>query len=276
MLTSASHRGFTLVEMILAAVITVTTVGAVFHALFLMQRAARRQGEQLRVQSGARGALLAVLSELRELSTAETGTAAENDILGLAAHGITYRAMRGSGFTCQPSSVNQLLISQSSFSGFRDPQPGRDSILLYLDSVALGKPGWVPAGLAAVSTGGRCPDNLPAFTLTVAPVALLAGRPAGIPVRTYELMELRSYPSEGRYWLGARSISAGEAIQPLFGPLTDAAGFELSYRSRTGAPTIEPRAVGSIGVTLRGRSELSADAEEQLTAEVALRNAAQQ
>lgn len=276
MLTSASHRGFTLVEMILATVITVITIGAVFHALFLTQRGARRQGEQLRVQSGARAALLAVLSELRELSTLESGAAAENDLLSVAAHGLTYRAMRGSGLTCQPSSANQLRISQSTFSGFRDPQPGRDSILLYLDSVAVGKPGWVPAGLAAVSTASRCPDNLPAITLTVAPVAALAGKPAGIPVRTYELMELRSYSSEGHFWLGARSISAGEAIQPLFGPLTDAAGFELTYLSKAGTPTTNPSAVRSIGVTLRATSELSAEAEEQLTAEVALRNAAEQ
>ena len=62
-------------------------------------------------------------------------------------------------------------------------------------------------------------------------------------------MQLKLYSSGGRHWLGARSLSAGETIQPVLGPLT-ATGLALTYLDSTGAPTSDPRRVRSIAVTL--------------------------
>jgi prepilin-type N-terminal cleavage/methylation domain-containing protein len=273
MLTDVTRRGFTLVEVLLATVITVITTGALFQSLLITQRVARSQGNQLRVQASVRGAMLAVLGELRELSTVEAGSGTQNDVQSISPTGIVYRAMRGTGFTCQSSGSNQLRIQRSTFSGFRDPQPRRDSLLVYLDAPGPEDPAWIPLAIAAVSSGGSCAGGVPAITLTVSPLAALDGQRAGLPVRTFEPMELRAYQAEGRHWLGARSIGSGEPIQPLFGPLSDANGFRLRYRGRTGSPTNDPRAIRSIVVTVQGKSEERPEAEEQLTAEVVLRNA---
>ena len=275
MLIGGVRRGFTLIELLLATVSTILVVGSLTQSVMATQRLVRAQGARLGVQAGVRSAMVVVLNELRELSTAEGGSASENDILSISPAGLTYRAMRGSGFTCQGSSSTQLRISQSTFSGFRDPQPGRDSVLVYLDSATAGEPGWVAVGLTAVATGTACPGSIPALTLTIPPHPALAGKPATIPVRTFEPMELRTYLSEGQFWLGARSLGTGESIQPLFGPLYDVNGFELSYRSRMGTLTSDRSAIRSIVVTLRGRSELSSEVENQLVTEVTLRNARQ-
>jgi prepilin-type N-terminal cleavage/methylation domain-containing protein len=273
MLTGRVRQGFTLIELMIAIVITVMVVGSIYRSVLVTQRASRAQGEQLALQSSVRGAVLLVLNELRDLSTAEGGTAHQNDILSMSPASISYRALRGLGFSCTSSSPNQLRISRADFSGFRDPQSGRDSLLLYTDSTGTGSESeWIPLPIISVSTTTACPGSVPGITLTTASRAWLSGMDPGIPVRVYEPMELRVYQSEGQSWLGTRSISSGEAIQPLFGPVSNQDGFRLGYLDRAGRPTATPSAVGSIAVRVHAVGQT---ADEELTAVVALRNAAQ-
>jgi hypothetical protein len=102
---------------------------------------------------------------------------------------------------------------------------------------------------------------------------VLADVPIGTPVRFYEIMQLKLYRSEGNSWLGARSVSAGEAIQPILGPLTDGDGFRLEYLDALGTTTHDVNSVQSIRITLRGISEGPVLVEEELTTLVSLRNA---
>jgi type II secretory pathway pseudopilin PulG len=265
------RQGFTLIELMIATVTMVLVLGSIYQTVLVTQRAARRQGEQLALQSSVRGAVLVVLNELRELSTTEGESRQQNDILSIGPSAIAYRAMRGTGFTCTPSTSDQLRMRRSGFSGFRDPQAGRDSLLLYADSAGSGaEPGWISLPIARVSTSTACPGSAPGITLTTSPTAWLTGKAAGLPVRIYEPMELRLYQSEGKSWLGARSIGRGEVIQPLFGPLSSQDGFRLTYRDHAGRPTATPTAVRSIAVSVHG---LTPGADEELTGAVFLRNA---
>jgi hypothetical protein len=230
------------------------------------------QAAQLGVQTNVRGAVLAVLNELRELSSIEGGGGAQNDVLSTAPDAMIYRAMRGTGFTCQPGGETDVRISRSSFSGHREPQAGRDSAWLYLVAAPETDPAWIPAAITSVSTAVPCPGVAgEGITLTVSPIAGLAGAPSGTPVRFYEIMELRLYQSEGRSWLGTRSISSGESIQPLFGPLTKPDGFRLAYRDASGGPANNPEAIKTIEVTVRGTGDGIPSFE--LIGQVALRNA---
>jgi hypothetical protein len=102
--------------------------------------------------------------------------------------------------------------------------------------------------------------------------AALVDLAVGTPVRIYEVMELKLYRSEGKSWLGARSVSAGEAIQPVVGPLADENGFRLEYLDGAGT-TSDVTSVQSIRVTLRGISEGPVQVEEALTTQISLRNA---
>jgi Prokaryotic N-terminal methylation motif len=273
MLTSRVRQGFTLIELMIATVTMVVVVAGIYRSVLVTQRVARAQGEQLALQSSVRGAMLLVLNELRELSTVQGGSGHQNDILSISPGSIAYRAMRGIGFSCTSASPDQLRISRAGFSGFRDPQPGRDSLLLYTDSAGTGSESeWIPLPITSVSTTTACPGSVPGITLTTASRSWLSGKDPGIPLRVYEPMELRVYQSEGQSWLGTRSISTGEAIQPLFGPLSNQDGFRLSYLDRAGRPTATPSAVGSIAVRVHGVGQT---ADEELTAMVALRNAVQ-
>jgi hypothetical protein len=108
------------------------------------------------------------------------------------------------------------------------------------------------------------------------------GIPVGTPVRFYEVMELKLHQADGKSWLGARSISAGEAIQPVLGPLVDGNGFQLEYLDAGGAITADRTAIKSIRITIRGISDGAVNAgvegslthvQDSLVTQVTLRNA---
>jgi hypothetical protein len=91
-------------------------------------------------------------------------------------------------------------------------------------------------------------------------------------------MELKLYESGGNAWLGARSVSTGEAIQPVAGPLTLKDGLQLSYLSASGAPTTDPANIRSVVLRIQGITEdpvFGADGtriHESLVGQVTLRN----
>jgi prepilin-type N-terminal cleavage/methylation domain-containing protein len=280
----SNRRGFTLIEIMISLTLMLIAMGAVYKLILSSQRLSRSQAERMSLQSNVRVGSLMVLSDLRELNTVLGGTAAENDILAIAPTSITYRGMRGSGYICQAPTATQVRIGRSTFSGFRDPEATRDGLYVFID----GNPdtetddAWIPVAITAVSTATACPGAIGAgITLTTANTAALVGLSTGTPVRFYEVMELKLHQADGKSWLGARSISAGQAVQPVLGPLTDDTGFLLTYLNAAGAVTTDPTAVKSIQITLRGISEGSVNAgiegsptraEEELVSQIALRN----
>jgi hypothetical protein len=279
MLTVFRRSGFSLVEVLFSLVITLVVTGAIYSLLWTTQRVTRAQTQQIALQSSVRAGFFVVLSELAELSTVAGGSPDRNDILAIAPSALTYRAQRGIGFLCQASSPTEFRFPRSSFSGRRDPQAGRDEVYVFVPGNPEAATGdsWVPLKIASVAVTAPCPGAQgPAITLT------LSGSPsselleAGTPVRITELMELRLYRAEGRSWLGARSVSSGEVIQPLLGPLSDTGGLELEYLDGTGAATTDKTGIKSVRVTLRGTGEASGTdiaAEEELITQVTLRNA---
>jgi prepilin-type N-terminal cleavage/methylation domain-containing protein len=276
-----SRRGFTLAEVMISLVLTLVVAGALYSLLVNTQRITRAQAQRLDLQSNVRAGSLVVLSELRELSAVSGGTGERNDILVAGSTALTYRAMRGIGFICDMPSPTAIRIARSSFTGYRDPQAGRDDALIFIeDSAAAGAEDiWLGTQIVSVATGVPCPGALgPGITLTVPAGASVAGLEAGTPIRIAEVMELRLYESGGRSWLGARSVSSGEAIQPLVGPLTSGNGFRLEYLDATGTPTADRTNIKSIRIALRGTTEgggagNSIPVEEELITQVALRNA---
>jgi prepilin-type N-terminal cleavage/methylation domain-containing protein len=258
-----AERGFTLVEIMLALVITLVVAGALHDVLRSTQRLSRAQMGQAALQSNLRAGAIVVANELRELGTA--------DIIRASSGAITYRAMRGVGFLCQPPTATTLMIARAGFTGQRDPQPARDSLLVFVPGDSGGS--WLEVGLAAVSTSVPCPDGSPAIGLTVPNASVMSGLEPGTPVRTTEVMELRLYQSDSKSWLGARSVTAGEAIQPLVGPLADGSGFSLEFLTGTGDATLDLGRIAGIRAKVRGGVEGSAAPEQQLSAGVTLRSA---
>lgn len=278
-----SRSGFTLAEVMIALALTLVVGATLFGLLVSTQRTTRAQAQRVELQSTLRAGSLIVLNELRELAAVPGGSAAQNDILVAGSTALVYRAMRGLGFVCVTPDAATIRIARSTFSGHRDPQAGRDEALVFI-AAAEGtgsEDSWIAARISDVATGAVCPGSAgPGITLTVpAGGGLPAVLEAGTPVRITEVMELRLYESEGRSWLGARSVSSGEAIQPLVGPLTRGSGFHLEYLDAAGMPVADRTGIKSIRIALRGAAGgggwgNGASVEEELQAQVMLRNAA--
>ena len=275
---NASRRGFTLTEVMLSLFMTLVVTGAIYSLLLSTERLTRAQGQRISLQSSVRAGSLILLHELSELGTVTGGTPAQNDIVAVGPSAITFRAMRAMGFICQTPAPAVIRVARNSFSGQRDPQAGRDEAYVFVpgNPVAATGDAWVAVKIVQVATASACPGNLPAITLMLSGSPSVEAVEVGTPVRITELMELRLYRADERSWLGARSVSSGEAIQPLIGPLADVNGFDLEYLNGIGAPTTDRTGIKSIRVRLRGMLEsgggLGSSLEEELVTQVALRN----
>jgi len=113
----------------------------------------------------------------------------------------------------------------------------------------------------------------------VPPAALPIARET--PVRAFEVMQLRLYTSGGQYWVGSRSVSAGEAqVQPALGPLASD-GLRLVFARADGATTANPAEVAFIRFTLKGLTDGAIGSTgsrlavlgDSITGDVELRNA---
>jgi prepilin-type N-terminal cleavage/methylation domain-containing protein len=262
-------RGFTLVEVVLALVLALAIGGGAYRLLLTGQRVGRAQAERLAEQENLRAGVWIVVNELRELGFDSVpaiagvgGVAPSSDILLGEAGRIRYRGMRGMGFTCAAPTPGQLLLRAATWVGLRQPAEV-DSVAVYLeaDPDSAADDGWTRARVTGVANG-TCADGTRAIALTtawessaLADVAM--GRIAvGGPVRIFETMEIQYYPQDGRMWLGMRSLSRGEVIQPLVGPLT---AFSLGYLDRNAVATPVMTDVRAIALSLRGEGGLALD-----------------
>lgn len=272
------RRGFTLVEIMVALVLMVLVAVLGLRLLLFQHWTGVAQGETAAVQAALRAGSLFLATELRELG----GSPGDPDILVFAPESLTYRAMRGTGVTCAlaPSSI---LVDAVSFSGYRSVQTPRDSALLHfegrMDTGADDRWIHLPVQAISASTCSGAGAIQLATTLDTALFALQRFAPLA-PVRTFEIMQVRLYQSGGDYWLGARSVSAGETIQPLMGPLTSR-GLELSYRDSAGGVATVAENIRSIGITLRalgsvatrrGGTGVASRITDSLVTTVSLRN----
>lgn len=271
-----NRRGFTLTEMLIVIVL-MGIVGAVLTRNMLsMQRAANDQAQRVNLQGNLRAGAAFVPTELRELNI----DAASNDLLVLEASRVEYMAMRATGIACVAvdGAATITLRDRLTF-GYRGIQVGRDGLFIFVDGDpnTAGDDTWATRAITA-SAAGTCPDGEAATVLTL-DSGLPAGMTAGTPVRAYERMELSLYASGGRNWLGARSVSAGEAVQPVLGPLA-ANGLTFTYRTAAGAVTATAAQVRVIEVALRGETQGAVSrgygspdvAEDNVAARIRLRN----
>jgi hypothetical protein len=189
--------------------------------------------------------------------------AARSDLLAIEPGAVTYLARRGAGRVCgvAPGPPPEIIIAESSWESLRAPR-ATDSILVFAESdPATGSDdAWIHLGIVSVGAGS-CPGGQLGIAVGVAaPAALdpaaLARVTPGSPARLAEVMQMRYYRSGGKSWFGMRSVSTGEAITPVAGPLADSTasvrGLTLVYRDATDALTSDPAAVRAVEIALVG------------------------
>lgn len=253
-----ARGGVTLVELLVAIALLSLLSAAALRTSVALGREAVAVAEHAAVQAGVRTGMELARAELRELG----GDMAGADLLRLSPDSLTFRAMRGFGVTCavRPSQVLLLDAPPLPFSRLRNIAPGRDSLLLFVegDSSTTADDWWLAQPVLAVGTtacGGRPAIAVQTLDLTAQlPAGTLAGIDVGGPVRTFEVLRLAEYSSGGQRWLGLASVSGGESIQPLAGPLVGN-GLTLGFLDTSGTAVLDPAEVRSIRITLEGASE---------------------
>jgi hypothetical protein len=244
---------------------------AIYRVIVRTQRATTAQTEQTVLQANVRSGMQVLTGELREIGYDSLqeflpANAVKSDLVDIKANAIQFKASRGLGFTCART-ANEIWIRKP-FYGFRAPKL-TDSLYIFIERDAKrgNDDDWVPRGIAAIvddncagapalqiTLGSNLTDGLTVKTpyeTTVTP---------GGPVRVWEIMEYKLYETGGRAWLGARSVSAGEAVQPVVGPLTATTGLAFKYYNKTGGEVLPGNAllyptIRSVEITLQGESE---------------------
>jgi prepilin-type N-terminal cleavage/methylation domain-containing protein len=274
-MTMTDRRGFTMVELMVALILTLAVGGVTYGLLVNSQRVSRSQTEHVGMQDNVRAGALIVATELREVGYDSVpavgpalgpGNATNSDLILMETGKLRYRAWRGIGFTCFPPAANELRLETSTYMGVRQPQ-ANDSLVVYVERTnsTAQDDAWVHARITAAVTTKQCTNGNPALALPIAYLggtdgaAVTAAMFQGGPVRIYEAMEMRHYQSGTQWWLGMLSLNNNGGIQPVLGPLADSttaqSGLVFQYFDRDRAATTVPNNVREIQVTLKGVSD---------------------
>jgi type II secretory pathway pseudopilin PulG len=246
-------RGATLLELVLALVLSSVVVAGAYQVLMTTRRFLRAQAAHAEVHQSLRAAAQVLSAELRELDPQG------GDIVAMAADSISIRAMRGLAVTCAPPMPGSgAVVTRDRLTfGYRAVDPERDRVLILTGGGSRGQEAWRDLEIATVSPA-QCDDGGAGTRLALVDGEGVADAVvAGSPVRTYERVVYRLYADEsGTSWLGVRGMSRGAwaAISPVAGPLERRLGLALTYQDSLGLGTADPTRVAAVLLTLRAVS----------------------
>jgi prepilin-type N-terminal cleavage/methylation domain-containing protein len=285
MTTEPARRGFTLIELMIAIVLTGIILGSVYQTLGNNQRFYRSTSQILDVQQGIRAVAQLLPSELREVD------AVAGDILAMGPDSITIKALRNTYFICSTpnAAAGTFVVRNDMVYGYRSVDVTRDRALVFRDgnTQIMSDDTWQDFAISSFTPGATCTDGSGAgATMTVTgAISKLDSVSVGSPVRTYERVTYRLYvDSAGTGWLGVRNYVNGAwgSVSPIAGPLRSDNGISLSYYDSTGAVTATPTSVAQIRLLVRGLSTAPIEVpgrranlqqyQDSLTVRVALRN----
>lgn len=268
------RAGFTLVEVLVALVMMVLVGAAVTRILVNSLRVSQAQMVTADLQSNVRTAGLILPMELRELGydTNIYSNAVTSDIDAIGANQIQVRASRGFSMVCGVFDVDtdpgEIRI-RLPIMGIREPV-ATDVIQIYVenDENTGIDDQWAVLNVTNIEKGDCDGGGDPAIILTldnptaVGPIQNLtnANLKVGGPVRWTETMRFgRFVDADGLTYVGARSISAGEAAySAVAGPLDPATGLQFFYYDKNGTLLVpgvaNPADVRTVEVQLTGRT----------------------
>lgn len=267
----STRTGFTLVELLMVAVIGAVILTSAVRLLVGQQRSQTVLTGRETVQESLRTGLAVLLGEFREISPAE------GDLVIMDADSIVVRATRRMGVVCDltrgasPSITVAPVGTELSAS---------DSITLF----AANRPGlhddvWLQGSPTSVTTGATCSNGASAQVVSLSDMDDELEDDTvrvGAPVRSFEHVTYGLYQDGSTWYLGSRV--GGGSVDLLVGPLLSRAGggLELTYLDEFGAVTSTPADVRRIRVLLRAQSRVrtaqGAFVADSLSGLAALRN----
>jgi prepilin-type N-terminal cleavage/methylation domain-containing protein len=246
-----ARRGFTLVELLVVAVVGVLLVMATYQVLVINQRTYTIQNEKVRAQQATRAALDVLFNELREVSSRD------GDILTALPDSITVRAMRSFGLVCDADNPPVFRVRLAGSSTFVQG----DSVFVFADNNPnlTSDDAWNVDDVASVAGSVACTNGDPAQDVALSAAGWYTANTvqAGAPVRAFTTLTYGLFELDGDTYLGRHEVGADWV--PIVGPLApaDAAapGLQFAYRDQNGTVTAVPGLIREIQVTLRAVSQ---------------------
>jgi len=262
--------GFTIVELLIAALIASILMGAVYQVLVTNQRVSIVQREQLLGHHTVRSGIDILAQELREVS------AGGGDLQVIESDRVSFRALRAFGVVCAIGEDGQ-----PSLRVMTQGRPFVEDEVLYVfaddNPETAQDDAWFSVPASSVNSGYSCgADNQPAQRIMVPGLSSAQRnriRP-GAPVRSWELVEYRVQVESGEPYL-VQQVEGRDPFR-LVGPLASDGGLEFTYFDENGNETAAAAQVATVQVTLRTDSDARTGdgrtIDDELTVVVALRN----
>lgn len=281
-LRTASRRGFTLVELIIALVLFAIVMGAATQAILKQQRFYRGAGELLEMRSGLRQGVSLLTSDLRSLYPAA------GDVYEWSESEVAFRSITGSSVICLLPTTTKVvipprtLIQNNALTTWLAVPAVGDSVLIYDEGREVGNDddAWRGYQISAVSRVNGVNTCLPTTGYTVSgdlrpstEFTLSAPVPAtvvtGAPMRFFRRVDYGLYQASDSLWyLGSSDCLPGRIpvcspMQPVSGPYRPLAGatssgLVLSYFDTAGVeldPAVgDVTTVAQIGLIVRGET----------------------
>lgn len=273
-----SHRpGFTLIELMLVAVLGIIIIGAAVQSLVSQERTHRTTGEMIRGQDALRTALGILEGELREVTNMTPALAGVTDLMLATRDSLQVRTQRKLGFVCavHPSYKRLHVWSPDARNRFRGPPneetPG-DLVVVFADNQPNtgSDDRWYAGQVETIgSSTVDCPFlptdrqsdpkqriDLEALGGGDFPETAMNGINPGAPIRAFEQVTYGLFQFDGEWGLGMRRAQQPDRVHPLvLGLAGPGEGLVFTYLDQQGDPiTADPvptQTVAGVRVTAK-------------------------
>ncbi len=241
----SDRRGFTLIELMISAVVGALILMVLYQVLFLNQRSFTVQSEQIRQRQTLRATLDVMVSHLSELS------GKGGDIIAGGPDSIRVRAVTAFGIVCGGTLTGLRVERQG------DVVMPNDSILIFAEHSIFDHSDdqWLKAQVNGTDTVAVCPNGAEAYDIEVPGITVGPVVRVGAPIRAFEPVTF-NLSALNNEWFLSRSGPSGP--EPLVGPLATPMneGLTIEYLDSLNVPVADPRNADQIVVTARTESNV--------------------
>jgi prepilin-type N-terminal cleavage/methylation domain-containing protein len=244
----ANRAGFTIVEILVVAILAAVIMAATYQSLISQERTHRATGEMIRGQDAIRAALGILEAELREAATlGDVSVIGVRDLVAASQDSVTVRAQRKIGFVCSvhPSDRRLVLWPLATRDRFRQG----DGLLIFAerDPTTAADDQWLPGRATQVQDATEvCALRPLGSTTTPQRVDVggldgssigggyLDGVLAGSPVRGFDRATYRLFAADGGWFLGRRGAAGGAPDTLVTGLAAPGQGLVFQYLNAAG------------------------------------------
>jgi type II secretory pathway pseudopilin PulG len=279
----SARAGFTIIEVIVVAIILAAVGGMLMKMLFSQQQFYNGTTDLIQLRSQLRQAEAVIGSDLRGVSSVGS------DINSMTDSSFDFRYTFGSSIVClAPNSGSSQIIlppttldRKNTLTSWLSIPQQNDTAYIFDEGPLTGASSddqWRPYTVSSVvATIGGCPSTSkfttlldatsPSYTLTIAGTTGSSTILAGAPIRfvRHGRYSLYKSPNDNLWYLGycsATCSGTNDALAPIAGPFRsyaptatpDTSGIRITYFDSTGASTAVTGQVSRISIVLRGQT----------------------